>query len=183
MSGPGSNINNTRVVSSILPGVIKRYDIATLLDLPCGDFAWMRDVDLGSVEYIGADIVADLVAANSRRYATPRRRFVQMNLVNDDLPDVDLIMVRDCLIHLPNDMVQAALVNIARSNIRYALVTNHPGASSNLDIELGKFRPVDLCRPPFNLPEPIEFFDEAQEHGKGLGLWRIDQLRDVVGKL
>jgi hypothetical protein len=38
-----------------------------LLDIPCGDFNWMKLLNLG-VDYIGADIVGELIAENRRRF-------------------------------------------------------------------------------------------------------------------
>jgi hypothetical protein len=36
----------------------------SLLDAGCGDFNWMRTVDLPGIKYIGVDVVSDLIERN-----------------------------------------------------------------------------------------------------------------------
>ena len=70
VSGVGSGSDQTEGVISELPGVLEELEVATLLDVPCGDFNWMRAVDLGHVEYTGADIVPELVQNNARQFTS-----------------------------------------------------------------------------------------------------------------
>src|SRR4051794_14532620 len=44
VSGPGSEIEQTRVLIEELPRLFADLDISTLLDIPCGDFHWMNNV-------------------------------------------------------------------------------------------------------------------------------------------
>lgn len=37
--------------------MLKKYSIKSILDIPCGDFSWMKKIELDGIEYIGADIV------------------------------------------------------------------------------------------------------------------------------
>ncbi len=62
LSGPGSSLEQTSTVRILLPYIFTKYNVQTILDLPCGDFNWMQKVDLGSCEYIGADIIQHLIA-------------------------------------------------------------------------------------------------------------------------
>ena len=39
-----------------------------MLDIPCGDFYWMKEVDLKDIEYIGADIVDELIKKNNDKF-------------------------------------------------------------------------------------------------------------------
>ena len=64
VSGWGSELRNTEQIIRELPGFLRRFGITSMLDVPCGDFNWMRFVDLDGIDYIGADIVPDLIAAN-----------------------------------------------------------------------------------------------------------------------
>jgi hypothetical protein len=59
------------------------------------------------------------------------------------------------------------------------LATTFPELSANADIVTGDWRPMNLERPPFNLPSPLNFILERKvpDHGdKGLGLWQVDDL-------
>jgi hypothetical protein len=180
-SGPGSETAATRNVSAALPRLLRQYDIASMLDAPCGDFHWMRDVDLGDIEYTGADIVPSLIDDLTRRFAGPRRTFVQLDLVNDALPRVDLIFCRDCFIHLPFRLVKKALGNFRRSGAKYLLTTTFGDWPINYDTAVGGARGIDLRAAPFAFPRPLELIHETEPAEPGaayrcLGLWALDTL-------
>jgi hypothetical protein len=46
------------------------------------------------------------------------------------LPKADLLMCRDCFIHLSDDMIALAIANILRSDIKYLLCAPMPGCDS-----------------------------------------------------
>jgi len=46
VSGPGSSVEESASVRAALPLLIKELGASSLLDVPCGDFFWMRMVDL-----------------------------------------------------------------------------------------------------------------------------------------
>src|SRR5947209_9563731 len=54
-----------------IPALLRRYRARSLLDLPCGEAAWLAGADLKGIGYTGGDIVPDIVASNSRRYGGP----------------------------------------------------------------------------------------------------------------
>ena len=45
-SGPGSTEKQTRRIREALPTILNNFGIKSMLDLPCGDWNWMKDVDL-----------------------------------------------------------------------------------------------------------------------------------------
>lgn len=186
-SGSGSSLPSTRVVRAELPRLFQRRDIRSMLDIPCGDFHWMREVPLEGVSYLGADVVAELVRENTRLHSRPGVSFAHLDVINDRLPAVDLVMCRDCLVHLPLADAIKALRNIARSGSRWLLVTTFPSRVANTEIAAGKWRPLDLQIGPFHLPEPDELINEecADADGayadKSLGLWSCEAIRRAVG--
>jgi hypothetical protein len=95
VSGAGSERVNTQQLVRELELLLRDLRVQTLLDLPCGDFNWMQHVDLGEIDYQGADIVAELVARNQARFQAPRRRFSRIDLLADRIPKVDLVLCRD----------------------------------------------------------------------------------------
>jgi hypothetical protein len=178
-SGTGSNLSNTTVLITALNRLVKDYHITTVLDLPCGDFNWMKHVDLTAINYQGGDIVPDIVRRNQSRY--PHFRFDIMNIVDDRLPITDLIICRDCFVHLSDQHVMQAIENIRRSGCRYLLTTTFP-RKRNKAIVTGSWRPINLNAPPFNFPSALaliceEFNDPSGVYNdKSIGLWRVDQL-------
>jgi hypothetical protein len=75
-SGDGSERSKMKQVAAELGELIRELGITSLHDVPCGDFNWMRDVDLTRVSYLGCDIVTDLIKANADRYGGPERSFM-----------------------------------------------------------------------------------------------------------
>jgi len=153
-----------------------------LLDVPCGDFTWMERVDLAGIEYIGGDIVPSIVEENKRLHESGSRRFALIDLTRDELPDADVLLCRDCLVHLSYANIRAVLANIARSNIRYVLMTSFPGRGGNRDVQDGDWRTLDFQAPPFSFPEPkLTIVEECEEEegsyaDKSLLAWRVADL-------
>jgi len=182
-SGVGSTLDSTRVVRAELPNALRELKARVLLDVPCGDFTWMEHVNLSGVQYIGGDIVPTIVEQNQRQYADASRKFMSLDLTRDDLPDADVLLCRDCMVHLSYANIRAALANIARSNVRYLLMTSFPGRGDNNDVVDGDWRPLDFQAPPFSFPEPVlTIVEECEEEGgsyadKSLLAWKVGDLR------
>jgi hypothetical protein len=196
VSGPGSELAQTEVIRGALPGLVRRLDVRTFLDAPCGDFHWMKEVDLGAVRYIGMDIVARVVAENQERYGRMGgagqggREFLQGDLVMPagPLPAADLVMCRDCLMHLSFAEARAALGNLCATGAAHLLITTFPGTGRNADIGRGGWWPMNLRLAPFNLPTPLEVVAEnppdaeGQRLGKSLGLWKREMIMEAIKK-
>lgn len=178
-SGGGSNLYATEKIRQTLPGLFVKYGVRSLLDIPCGDFFWFKEMKLDLDSYIGGDIVIPLIASVAEKYTSPTRSFRVIDLTKDVLPECDLILVRDCFIHLSYELIFAALRNITRSKIRYLLTTHQADLAANVDIETGSARPINLRCRPFEFPAAIELIDDYAEGltPHQLGLWRVDDLR------
>ena len=178
-SGTGSNLTQTEQVRRALPALLEEMDCRSLLDIPCGDFYWMRLLDL-DVDYTGADIVNELVEHNQQQYGNERRRFVRLDLVKDTLPQADLVLCRDCLVHLAYADIFKALANLKASGSKYFLTTTYTDMARNHDTPTGSHRALGLHLPPFNFPQPLHLIDEqCPDPGyedKALGLWRMVDL-------
>ena len=181
-SGAGASMDQTNAIRRSLPALLRELDTATLLDLPCGDYGWMRTVDLPVARYIGADLVPEIVEPLAAEFGDARREFRVLDLMRDPLPSADLLFCRDCLVHLSFADIRRALENVLRSGIPHMLVTTFPGAEPNEDIVSGDWRVLDLERAPFHLPSPIRILNEGCTESDGvfadksLGLWRTDAL-------
>lgn len=181
-SGVGSGLDSTRVLRAELPKALRRLETRVLLDVPCGDFTWMEHVDLNGIDYIGGDIVPSIVEENQRLHASESRRFALVDLTRDELPYADVLLCRDCLVHLSYANIRAVLANIARSKIRNVLMTSFPGRGDNRDVQDGDWRTLDFQSPPFSFPEPcLTIVEECEEEDgsyadKSLLAWRVAEL-------
>ena len=185
-SGAGAGVDQTAEIRRALPGLLTELGVATLLDLPCGDYGWMRTVALPVARYIGADLLPEVIEPLQADCTDPRREFRMLDLTRDPLPSADLLFCRDCLVHLSYDDIRRALRNILRSDIAWVLTTTFPGAEPNEDIVTGDWRTLDLGQPPFQLPPAMRILNEGCTEADGafadksLGLWRAEQLRGLA---
>ena len=189
-SGDGSSLAATAGVRAGLPGLLRSLGVRRLLDVPCGDFHWMRHVDLaaaGVIAYVGGDLVRAIVDANSARWANDHRTFVQVDLTAGPLPLVagepaDALLCRDCLVHLSFANIARALAVVRASGARYLITTTFLDQASNADIIDGDWRPLNFERAPFGFPAPAAVLVEGcEEEGgafadKALAAWRIEDL-------
>ncbi|MDH3264339.1 MAG: methyltransferase domain-containing protein [Paracoccaceae bacterium] len=185
-SGKGSSLAATEELRRLLPPLLTELGVTELLDVPCGDFHWMAQTDLSGLRYTGGDIVPEMIARNREEHGRDGVRFQVIDLIKGPLPRADLVFCRDCLVHLSNAHIAAALENVRRSGATWLLTTTFPDAPENRDIATGQWRKVDLTKPPFRLRPPERLIEEGREGVKGqmagkmLGLWRVADLPETA---
>lgn len=183
-SGTGSSLSQTAFVREGLAELVKEFAVCRLLDIPCGDFHWMKEVEFPlRMAYTGGDIVDEIVTRNTARYGNGRAVFQKMDILRDPLPEVDMVLCRDCFIHFGFDDISTAIRNLKRSGSVYLLTTHYTGDRDNVDIRTGQLgRPLNLTRSPFGFPPPLRLVDERCTEGEGrfrdkaLALWRLGDL-------
>ena len=82
----------------------------------------MQKVDISTIDYLGADIVNDLIESN-KKYDSKKINFEKLDIIKDDLPKCDLIFCRDCLVHFSNEDLIKAINNILKSNSKFLMTT------------------------------------------------------------
>lgn len=175
-SGFGSTLAATGPLRDGLAALVGEHKIGSLLDAPCGDFNWQRKLEF-SGDYLGIDVVPELIAENVRRFGGERRRFAVADIVADALPRAELVLSRECLNHLPLADGVHALGNLERAATRFLAVTHYPKVDQNLDQPASfRYRPLDLTRKPFAGREPDFIIDEGEfEPGKCVAVWALER--------
>lgn len=182
VSGPGSSIAVTARIRAWLPDVFNRYSIRSLVDAPCGDGIWIRDLHPLLQEYVGIDIVPDLVAAAAKDNRLSHVRYATGDLVKDVLPKADAILCRDCLVHLSFSEGLSALRNMRASNATYLIATTFPTRENVENRTPGGWRPLNLEKDPYPLGRPLEILYERmpnradQNNDKALGIWALKDM-------
>jgi hypothetical protein len=184
LSGSGSNLYATENIRRELPNVLSKYKIKSMLDLPCGDFFWMRKLNLVGIDYIGGDIVPEIVSKNQSTFGK-NYRFIKINLLEDNLPQVDLVFTRDCLVHLTNEQVMEAIKNVIKANPKYFMTTVFEDIEDNISKKDGdRWRKINLTLEPFNLPIPLEVIDDSFNNGqdmfKRMYLWEVSSIAEKM---
>src|SRR6266478_8168926 len=98
VSGPGSGLVRTLAFRDQIAKLLIELRAKSLPDAGCGDFNWMKEIQLPIERYVGIDIVPELIAKNQTDYKAPGRLFIHRDIARDDLPRSDLILCRDCLV-------------------------------------------------------------------------------------
>jgi hypothetical protein len=184
-SGAGSTLEYTQVLRRELPKLFDQFAIRSVFDAPCGDFKWMKHVvhECPGLEYIGADIVARMIKANTAQHASERIRFFHADLTQAEFPKADLMICRDCLFHLSYQDIKLVLNNFVASGIPFLLTSTHLGAVANHDICSGDFRLMDLFSSPFNFSKDVLYRIEdwvPPFAPREMCLWSRDQVLSAL---
>ena len=183
VSGQGSALKHTQNIIDKLPILLKKHGIHSILDAPCGDYNWIQHVNFNDIQYIGGDIVQELVDSNNKKFANNHVSFIKLNIIEDPLPKVDL------LVHFNNKSIKSFLQNLIASDIKYFMTTNFPLTKHNYDITMGNFRLINLQRKPYNLPKEIDILWEectenyGQVQDKSLILLDVKSIKNNIHKL
>ncbi len=183
VSGPGSTVEESKSIINALPGLFKKYNIKTVFDASCGDFNWMQHVDLSEIEYIGGDIVEEIIKDNEK-YKKDNIDFIVMDILKDPFPKYDLIILKDVLFHFSNSNIHKTINSIKKSKSRFLLTTTFAfeqhESGTNIDIEDGDWKYLNLEIEPFNFPPPLERIWTTPwisgQQDKTLSLWKIDEI-------
>jgi SAM-dependent methyltransferase len=165
-SGPGSDPGPTRSYRRFLKRFLRQREVRSVVDLGCGDWTSTRLIDWSDIDYLGLDVVPEVIQGNCRQYGRPGVRFDVADLAGEDeLPPADLAICKEVLQHLPNADVLRVLGKLG--SFKMALLVNdrqgsyectwrnlwrgRPFDGTNGDVEPGGYRPLQLLEDPFNL--------------------------------
>ena len=164
-SGDGSLPGNTEGYRKFLERFIRDRQIKSVVDYGCGDWQFSRLIDWDGVRYLGLDIVDSLIEHNLKTYRKDNITFEVLDGTPVELPDAELIILKDVLQHWSHQSIRSFLPKIAK--YKFALITNcvNPyGRTFNYDILDGDYRPLDLTRPPFSC-EMAKVFEFTYRRG------------------
>jgi len=186
-SGPGSALSATTECLELLDEVITRYQVKSILDLGCGDWHWMRLANWRKgkniVSYEGWDAHAGMVDHLNQLYGDKRTKFRLADITTEPLPQVDLVICRDVLFHLPLELStqvvgqlkgrDTLLISTSFQHVRentgikpYMAIDNWGFYHINLDIA-----PFGLQ--PFRLRAVPEAISSVLEHERSICLYQM----------
>lgn len=151
-SGPGSTLPEGFPFVFLLNLFLSTHTIQSVVDVGCGDWVLARHICWGSRNYIGIDIVKTLIETNTMNYSSSSIDFALLDITQKTLPPADLLICKDVFIHLPLKDIFFCLNQL--QHFKHAILINDIDPSNPLqngEISTGKFRPLDLTLPPFNL--------------------------------
>lgn len=178
-SGLGSSLSATSALRQIFSSLLDELGAQTLLDVGCGDFFWMRHINI-SQNYVGIDVVEIVIKENKKNFENSRRKFLSLDAIVDDLPDADVVMCREILFHLSFRDIRKLLTNILSKDRSYVIATSDRQTSFNSDIPTGDFRLLNLEASPLRFPAPIRVIeDSAITPRRIIGVWDVKHLKGL----
>jgi SAM-dependent methyltransferase len=163
-SGSGSTLEITREYRAYIENFIKKHAVKSVIDAGCGDWSYSSAMDWGDASYLGVDIASDVIVPVRKKYETGKIKF-QVGDITEDLPTADLLISKDVLQHLSNDLIRKFIKNnLTKGKYKWVILTNDR-SSDNQDIPTGGYRGIDLAAPPFEVKGlvdlPIKFGKET----------------------
>jgi SAM-dependent methyltransferase len=163
-SGTGSTLEITQEYRAYIEDFIKKHRVKSVVDAGCGDWSFSTAIDWGNASYLGIDIASDVIAAVRDTHETDKIKF-QVGDITDELPAAELLISKDVLQHLSNELVHEFIRNnLRKGKYKWVILTNDRG-SGNRDVVSGGYRAIDLAAPPFEVRGlvdlPIKFGDET----------------------
>lgn len=181
-SGRGSELRHTVSIRKWLPKLIDDRGICSILDAGCGDFNWMKEINI-KIPYIGVDIVPEMIKRNIELYGhlfPATKLFAVADLTKDILPKADLVICRDVIYHLSFENIRKVITNIVKAANKYILITNTRDVTENKNIEDGGFRRLNLKIPPLNFPTPLEIFNDCEAALEDMFLYHYSTLEEYL---
>lgn len=161
-SGHGSHLSDhvKPYVEAVSQFLSRFSDPLIVVDLGCGDFNIGRQIKDKASNYIACDVVPDLIERNKEIYAGSGVNFRVLDITDDELPQGDIVLIRQVLQHLSNADIAKVVSKLHR--YKYLVLTEHIPACNfipNVDHKTGSYSRmarginsgVVLTAPPFNL--------------------------------
>jgi SAM-dependent methyltransferase len=148
-SGPGSTPAAMEPYLKWLGALVEVLRPLHVLDIGCGFWNYGA-FDWREAEYLGVDLVGDVIVHNVEHHASVSRKFTLADAIEVDFPMSDLVLVKDVVQHLSHEHSFRLLKRLAKH--RHVVFCNTWNATAlNGDIQSGGYRPIDMRIAPFNL--------------------------------
>lgn len=145
-------------------------------DLGCGDFNIGKDFVAYTKQYVGVDIVENLIQYNKDKFIADNLEFHCLDIAVDDLPKGDCVIIRQVLQHLSNKEVESVLIKLRA--FKFIILTEHIPTGDfvpNIDvisgqgIRLKKKSGLNILERPFcfKIKEEKELTSAVLENNKG----------------
>lgn len=138
-SGTGSDLAYTKWVRKLILELIDG-GVENIWDCSCGDWNWMKEIKDSLPNYIGNDIVPDLIDINVKKFGSDNIKFQSGDMLVElkklESASVDLVLCRHTLEHLPTNYTISVVKEIRRV-AKMALITSNSDVKNLLMIPTG----------------------------------------------
>ena len=148
-SGGGAGPEVSEPFARIASDLIRKHNVRRVIDIGCGSGWPATLIDLNGAEYTGVDIVASVLG--QARAQHPQWKFIEADALTDELPDADLVLLKEITQHLSDADIQTLIERLRKypmvlhCSVEQSL--NTPRKTSDFNT-----RGVTLSLSPFCLP-------------------------------
>jgi len=145
-SGTGSIPKYNKSYINFVNYLIEDQKIKTILDIGCGDWQLGSQYELDNTDYIGIDVVDEVIQKNNDRYSKDNISFKYINILdNDEIlnSEYDLIIIKDVMQHLSYKNIKEIISKIKNSKWKYLLLVNDQNSLYFYDIPNGGYRALN----------------------------------------
>ena len=147
-SGAGSRPKFNKEYILFLENFLRDNDIKSVIDFGCGDWQFSRYIDWSDVDYLGLDIVDSVIENNKKQFS--QYSFVSDTDVFKYLEGREFIIIKDVIMHWPNEEILSFLDKLVTYDIKILLV-NVFGQPKNRKLKrVGGFSRLDYDKFPLN---------------------------------
>lgn len=157
------------VSSPELEEICKHLTHRTIIELGACTFLMNAPIPCDDLKYIGISPVKFLVLDQRLLYLNHDNRvYWWKNWLQETIPHSGLLIMGNVLEYLPYNDCLTLLHNVAESNPEFFMIA-HDACSANRETARGQPRALNMCKEPFNFPEP-DIIVTIQS--KTYGIWK-----------
>jgi hypothetical protein len=148
-SGIGSHLEYTESIRKLIVELIDG-GVEYIWDCSCGDWNWMKEIRESLPNYVGNDIVDELIELNTKKFGSDTIKFQCGDMLEElkklESASVDLLLCRHTLEHLPTEYVTDVIKEICRVSKKALITSNSNEGNSLLDPNGYNGRAINLGR-------------------------------------
>jgi SAM-dependent methyltransferase len=186
-SGTGSDEEFSKAYCDLVVRFAHERGVKRVVDVGCGDFRVGRLIAEAGFEYIGVDVVPEVIERHRKEFGGGRISFLCLDAITEKPPAADLCLVRQVLQHLSNAEIARVLDNCG--HYTQILVTEHLPVGHDIipnkdkphgpDTRVSDHSGVFLNEPPFSLRTEM-MLEVPYSHGEVLRTSLIRHAKDTT---
>ena len=159
------NLNNKFYINCLNQN-IEKYNISSIIDIGCGNWEIYENINMNNINYLGIDNDENIIKLNLEKYGNDTIKFIKKDILKyDDIPKVDLFIIKDVIQEMSNDNIKKIIDKIIGLKPKLIIITSDIlpySINYNLNVKNGLYRPISLENKLFNykLYNKISHYDK-----------------------
>jgi hypothetical protein len=180
VSGPSSTLERTEEFRAEFPNLLQELEIKSIVDCGCGDWNWMKTVNLTGIQYLGLEIIQPLVESLETEFSAENIKFEKLNILQEPPETADLWLARDFLCFYASREIKRFFEIFLESKSKFLALTTVDTEQPFNPTLTGFWKPLNLFSEPFKMPEPMYEIPDGQQwfRNKKLVIYNRQQIHE-----